>query len=36
MEERVKLIGGRLGIDSAPGAGARVHAEFSLPEGGFD
>ena len=33
MEERATLTGGRLSIDSAPGAGARVRAEFALPEG---
>ena len=35
MEERVKLLGGRLTIDSAPGAGTRIRAEFALPDGGF-
>jgi signal transduction histidine kinase len=32
MEERANLLGGRLGIDSAPGAGTRVWVKFSLPE----
>jgi two-component system sensor histidine kinase UhpB len=35
MEERAILLGGRLSIDSAPGAGTRVRAVFALPEGGF-
>ena len=32
MEERANLMGGRLGIDSAPGAGTRVWVKFSLPQ----
>ena len=32
MEERANLLGGRLGIDSAPGAGTRVWVKFSLPQ----
>ncbi len=32
MQERTNLLGGRLGIDSAPGAGTRVWVKFSLPE----
>lgn len=35
MEERTKLLGGRLTIDSTPGAGARVRVQFAVPEGGF-
>ncbi len=35
MEERVKLLGGRFEISTAPGAGTRVRAEFAVPEGGF-
>jgi signal transduction histidine kinase len=35
MAERVSLLGGRFGIDSAPAAGTRVWAEFSIPEEGF-
>jgi len=35
MEERAKLLGGRLNIDSAPGSGARVLVEFAVPDGGF-
>ena len=35
MEERVKLLGGRLAIDSAPGAGTRVRADFVISERGF-
>jgi two-component system sensor histidine kinase UhpB len=34
MEERANLLGGRLSIDSAPGAGVRVRVEFSMPEEG--
>ena len=33
MRERVELLGGRLTIESAPGAGTRVRAEIPLPEG---
>lgn len=32
MQERAQLLDGRLDIDSAPGAGTRVRAEFALPE----
>jgi len=35
MEERVKLLGGRFDIDSAPGAGTRITVVFAMPEGGF-
>lgn len=35
MAERVSLLGGRLGIESTPGGGTRVWAEFSVPEEGF-
>lgn len=35
MEERAQLLGGRLIIDAAPGAGTRARAEFAVPEGGF-
>jgi PAS domain S-box-containing protein len=34
MEERANLLGGRLSIVSAPGAGVRVRVEFSMPEEG--
>ncbi|MHB8725500.1 MAG: PAS domain-containing protein [Casimicrobiaceae bacterium] len=34
MEERAQLLGGEFSIDSAPGAGTRVTAEFTLPEDG--
>jgi len=35
MEERALLLGGRLSIDSVPGAGTRVRVRFSLPESVF-
>jgi PAS domain S-box-containing protein len=35
MEERTMLLGGRFAIDTAPGGGTRVRAEFPLPEGGL-
>lgn len=34
MEERALLLGGRLSIDSTPGSGTRVRAQFAAPEGG--
>ncbi len=33
MEERLALIGGTLGVESAPGSGTRVSAEVPLPRG---
>lgn len=35
MAERVGLLGGHFGIDSTPGVGTLVWAEFAMPEGGF-
>lgn len=35
MEERARLLGGHFEIDSTPGAGTRVRAEFVKPDGGF-
>jgi len=35
MAERASLLGGRFGIESAPGRGTRVWAKFAMPEGGF-
>lgn len=35
MDERVKLLGGKLSVDSAPGEGTRISVAFSMPEGGF-
>lgn len=35
MEERAELLGGRLSMDSAPGAGTRVRVEFAMHEGGY-
>lgn len=35
MTERVELLGGHFVIASAPGAGTRVRAEFTMPEEGF-
>ena len=32
MRERVALVGGRLGIESAPGRGTTVHAELPAPD----
>jgi PAS domain S-box-containing protein len=34
MQERVRLLGGRLDVDSAPGAGTRVTAELPLGDAG--
>ncbi len=36
MKERLALVGGVLGIDSAVGAGARISADVTLPEGQTD
>jgi signal transduction histidine kinase len=33
MEERVKRLGGKLAIDSKPGSGTTVRAEFPLSAG---
>lgn len=30
MEERLKIIGGRLGVDSHPGSGTTIHARVPL------
>jgi len=35
MEERTRLLDGQFVVDSAPGVGTRIRAEFALPEGGF-
>lgn len=34
IEERARLLGGRLAIASSPGAGARIRVEFALPDDG--
>jgi PAS domain S-box-containing protein len=34
MRERAVLLGGRMTVESAPGAGTHLTAEFPLPEGG--
>jgi signal transduction histidine kinase len=33
MEERVRRLGGALAIESKPGSGTMVRAEFPLPHG---
>jgi signal transduction histidine kinase len=33
MQERARLLGGRLRIESSPGAGTRIAAELPLEEG---
>ena len=35
MAERVGLLGGRFGVETEPGGGTRVWAEFAVPDGGF-
>ena len=35
MAERVGLLGGCFGIETEPGGGTRVWAEFAVPDGGF-
>ena len=34
MRERLEMIGGRFGVESAPGKGTTVHAEIPLAKGG--